>query len=154
MPIPTITPQCHPWPRPKKIQLVGSQRNRAIGSKLRNQPARCFAFARKCIFQICVCACALTQVNRQTAGQPFPSMWALRRIGVVRLEKQNGLPISNHKENGVWMWHEGCLPQGGVIWEQKCGKSWGGRPASPNYFLFVSSGSGVTHSASLWSTQW
>lgn len=44
-------------------------------------------------------------------------MWALRRIGVVRLEKQNGLPISNHKENGVWMWHEGCLPQAGV-WEE------------------------------------
>lgn len=45
-------------------------------------------------------------------------MWVLRRIGIVRLEKQNGLPISNHKENGVWMWHEGCLPQGEVLGEE------------------------------------
>lgn len=67
----------------------------------------------------------------------------------LHFEKWDGLPISKHKEHACGCGVRGCLPQGGVIWMQKCGKSWGGWPVPPKYFLFVSSGSRMTHSTYL-----
>lgn len=65
------------------------------------------------------------------------------------LRNEIGLAISKYKGYGCGCGVTGCLPQGGVIWMQKCGKSWGGWPVPLKCFLLVSSGSRMTHSTYL-----
>lgn len=86
--------------------------------------------------QIYVCQC--THAGQQATCRsvlPCHHVGSEGRIGVVRLDQPNSLPISKHKENGVWMCPQEVSSIRGNHLETEVWKSWGGWSALPKYFL-------------------